>query len=67
LASSSSSGDIFIHSNKNGVFSEVSAFKMQEGINCIKVSEGPDYSRLAACTSGGTLAYINDYLAFGIC
>lgn len=38
---------------------------MQEGINCIRVSEGADYCRLAACTNGGTLAYALAYLAYG--
>lgn len=57
LASSSTSGDIFIHSNKNGEFSQINYLKMQEGINCIKVSESYDFCRLAACTNGGTLAY----------
>ena len=57
LASASSSGDIYLHSNKEGVFAEVAAFKMQEGINCLRVSEsGNDYCRMAACTNGGTLA-----------
>lgn len=56
LASSSSSGEIFLHSNKNGSFQDVMALKMQEGINCIRVSEGMDYCRMFACTNGGTLA-----------
>jgi hypothetical protein len=38
LASASSSGDIFIHSNKTGEFSQTNYLKMQEGINCIRVS-----------------------------
>lgn len=58
LASSSSSGDIFIHSNKGGEFIQANYLKMQEGINCIRASESLDYVRLAACTIGGTLSYI---------
>jgi len=40
---------------------------MQEGINCIRVSEGADYNRLAACTNGGTLAYMCVNSEYGIC
>jgi len=58
LASSSSSGDIYLHANKEGTFVEVASFKMQEGINCLRVSEtGNEYCKMAACTNGGTLAY----------
>ena len=56
LGSASSSGDIYLHSNKNGTFHEVMSMKIQEGINCLRVSEGVDYCRMAACTNGGTLA-----------
>ena len=56
LASSSSSGDIYLHSNKHGTFQEIMALKLQEGINCIRSSESVDYSRLAACTNAGSLA-----------
>ena len=38
LASASSSGDIYFHSNKTGSFQEVMALKLQEGINCIRTS-----------------------------
>ena len=38
LASASSSGDIFIHSNKGGEFLQANYLKMQEGINCIRAS-----------------------------
>ena len=57
LASSSSSGDIYVHSNKTGLFNEVLSLKLQEGINCIRASEREDFCKLAACTVGGTLAY----------
>ena len=68
LASASSSGDIYLHSNKVGGFVEAAAFKMQEGINCIRVSENAgEYCRMAACTNGGTLAYKTLYLEYGIC
>lgn len=56
LASASLSGDIYIHSNKTGEFLQTNFLKMQEGVNCIRVSEGNEYCRLAACTNGGTLA-----------
>ena len=56
LASASSSGDIYMHSNKSGQFLEVMSLKLQEGITCVRVSESVDYSRMAACTNGGTLA-----------
>lgn len=56
LASSSLSGDIYIHSNKTGEFLQANFLKMQEGVNCIRASESTDYCRLAACTNGGTLA-----------
>lgn len=56
LASASSSGDLFLHSNKAGVFQEAMSLKLQEGINCVRVSESMDYCRMAACTNGGTLA-----------
>jgi hypothetical protein len=65
LASSSSSGDIYIHSNRGGVFQEAMSLKMQEGVNCIRVSEAADYCRLAACTTGGTLAYRCRYAGYG--
>lgn len=65
LASSSSSGEIFLHSNKTGSFQDVMALKMQEGINCIRVSEGMDYCRMFACTNGGTLAYERVKLEYG--
>jgi WD40 repeat protein len=38
LASASQSGDIFLHSNKTGEFMQTNFLKMQEGINCIRVS-----------------------------
>ena len=57
-----------MHSNKSGSFQEVMALKLQEGINCIKVSESAEYCRMAACTNGGTLAYYHRlYLGFGTC
>jgi WD40 repeat protein len=56
LASASLSGDIYLHSNKAGEFLQTNFLKMQEGVNCIRASEGSDYCRLAACTNAGTLA-----------
>lgn len=38
LASSSSNGEIMIHSHKSGAFKEEMTLKLQEGINCIRVS-----------------------------
>jgi WD40 repeat protein len=66
LASASTSGDIYIHSNKSGEFVQSNYLKMQEGINCIRVSESMDFCRLAACTNGGSLSYHAFYVGFGI-
>lgn len=58
IASASTSGDIFLNSNKTAEFPKIKQMRMNEGVTCIKASEGPDFCRLGACTNSGTVTYI---------
>ena len=55
IASSSTCGDVYLHDVATGAIRETFSFKMQEGINQIRVSEGESYKRLASCTNSGSI------------
>lgn len=65
LASSSSIGDIYLHSLKNNAVVETMSSKSQEGINAIRISESEEHCRMAACTNAGSVLYLTYDVEFG--
>jgi hypothetical protein len=57
IVSGSTAGDILMHDVVLGSVRESFTYSMRnkEGINNVKVSDGDDFRRVAACTNGGSV------------